>query len=117
MHSIKNDFTRGKTKDYEHKGDRIGTKHRYTDTLTKSRMEALSVLQREVERLQERRGRLTKGILRTEQRMENDGKWEKEVILGSLEESARRSRAATEERGRITKIREKIGKVDRQIRM
>lgn len=88
-----------------------------THTLTKSRMEALSVLQREADRLQERRERLTAGISRIEQRMDNDRKWEEEVMSGSLEESARRSRAVTEERGRITKIREKIRKVDRQIRM
>jgi FtsZ-binding cell division protein ZapB len=65
-------------------------------------MEALSVLQREVERLKERRERLTKGITR---------------MLGSVAESAQRSRAAVEDRGRITKIRDKIRRIDWRTRL
>jgi hypothetical protein len=80
-------------------------------------MEALSVLQREVERLQERRERLTKGITRIEQRMENEREWNEETMPGSVAESAQRSRAAVEDRGRITKIRDKIRRIDWRTRL
>lgn len=94
-----------------------GERRNHPRTLTKWKMEALSVLQEEVERLQERRERLIKGITRIERRMENEKKWAEEVMSGSLEESAKRSSVVAEERGRITKIREKIRRVDWQMRM
>ena len=80
-------------------------------------MEAVSVLQAEVERLWEEREGLEKRIARIEQRMENEEKWTKEVSSGSVEERMRHSEAAVEEQGRITRIRGKISRVDRQMRV
>ena len=129
MHCIKNDFIREETKGDRHKGDQTRTRQTYTDTrrseklprktqgrtLTKLKMEGLSVLQAEVERLQERREELTTRIARIGQKMENEREWEEKTMSSSLAESAWRSRVALEEEERITKIREKIRKVDGQI--
>lgn len=49
--------------------------------------------------------------------MENERKWNEETTSGSLAESAQGSRASAEDRGRITKIRDKIRRIDRRTRL
>jgi chromosome segregation ATPase len=133
------------TENYEYKEDQAGTTHtdthRHTNTqthrgkrvgegeerlirtktqtrrLTKRNMEAVSVLQAEVERLWEEREGLEERIARIEPRMENEDKRTRGVSSDSFEERMKRSEAAAEEQGRITIIRGKISRVDRQMRV
>lgn len=84
---------------------------------TKTNMEALSVLQAEVERLWEVRVGWEKRIGRIKRRMENEEERARRVVSRSAEESALRSEAVAEEEGRITMIRGKISRVDGMMRL
>jgi hypothetical protein len=80
-------------------------------------MEALSVLQAEVERLWEAREGWEKRIARIQRAMINEEKLRYAVGHGSMEENVKASAAAAQEEDRITKIRGKIGKMDGQMRL